>query len=344
MTLPGLLHHEVLNELSRQEMDRLNMAVQDENSKIPQVVRNSIDLQALVAAADKAGFNPLTVVRNGGLAGFGVTEGPRLAKQALFTSSAFTATVMPQTATVEPMLEPEAKPEEQPVPVIENPITAETKKQSWSPQPQRSINDSKVLHDEWSVGGEGSNFWDENGPGGLTTSTERKALQEAATQQAYQRNIVAQPAPSRMFRTPTAPAAAGKFTKGAPATGGGNIHWSGQPYREMGIGFGLTWESLPTWSMGQDIEDEMGEIGSTPFQVAKTAIEVGHNLRRAANWGLPRAASAVNGWVSSGFGGLFAPGWGGLTGPSTPTITYRSPRPGESGHVSRDGGLTWSSQ
>lgn len=44
----------------------------------PQITRYSSDLPRLVAAAESAGFNPLTVLQAGGLSAFGVTEAPKL--------------------------------------------------------------------------------------------------------------------------------------------------------------------------------------------------------------------------------------------------------------------------
>lgn len=78
---------EKANEKSRQEMDAKNMAIQEENSKIPQIFRSEINLSQLVADADKAGLNPLTVIRSGGLAGYAVQHNPQLPKQSLYTSS-----------------------------------------------------------------------------------------------------------------------------------------------------------------------------------------------------------------------------------------------------------------
>lgn len=44
-----------------------------------QTVRNSVDYQAMVREAEAAGFNPLTVLRNGGSAGFAVQTMPAVA-------------------------------------------------------------------------------------------------------------------------------------------------------------------------------------------------------------------------------------------------------------------------
>lgn len=67
---------------ARQRAENAYLAEYDEYRQnvenTPQITRYSSDFPRMVAAAEAAGFNPLTVLRAGGLSAFGVTEAPKL--------------------------------------------------------------------------------------------------------------------------------------------------------------------------------------------------------------------------------------------------------------------------
>lgn len=50
--------------------------------------------------------------------------------------------------------------------------------------------------------------------------------------------------------------------------------------RSFGIGFGLTWNSPQDLATGEEVEDEMGEGGSFPYQIYKVGVEALYNASR----------------------------------------------------------------
>lgn len=71
-------------------------------------------------------------------------------------------------------------------------------------------------------------------------------------------------------------------------------------YRFTDIGMGLTWATPMDMAPAQDLEDEMGDIGSIPFQVTKLGMEVGINAGRVLN----TFDAPITGFVDGVVGGL----------------------------------------
>lgn len=76
----GLVQQGAVNRLERERAERLRLQDEDimEARRTPQITTNSVDMKRLVAEAQEAGFNPLTVLRAGGMAGYMETRHPNL--------------------------------------------------------------------------------------------------------------------------------------------------------------------------------------------------------------------------------------------------------------------------
>lgn len=72
--------------------------------------------------------------------------------------------------------------------------------------------------------------------------------------------------------------------------------YGGTP-RELGIGFGLTWETPDDLSPAQDWEDEVGDFWTVPAMAYNIAISTGHNAGRAGQ-AAHRALSEIGGAAS----------------------------------------------
>lgn len=80
MLVGGAVQQGAVNRLERERAERIALQDADimEARNTPQITTNSVDMKRLVREAEEAGFNPLTVLRAGGMAGYMETRHPNL--------------------------------------------------------------------------------------------------------------------------------------------------------------------------------------------------------------------------------------------------------------------------
>lgn len=236
--------------------------------EVPQKVSYEIDLKKLVASAEAAGFNPLTVLRNGGAAGFMIENHPSL----LVDMGSFSPTT--------PGYGDGGHGEQ---------VDAGGHFGGGGGGSIGGTDSGLDVGDafDWvehvtgdKVGGVGGKTGiGSASKGGTFAVPSHLAPSVVVTDTRQPKTVIGMPASPGVPKT-AGPAAPRVVTAGAPSSKTKPDKAALEGIDVYGIGWGLTWESPNTFADGQEWEDGYGDLGGSAIGAIKLIYDVGWNAER----------------------------------------------------------------
>lgn len=269
-----------------------------------QVISNSIDLMRLVADAEAAGFNPLTVLRNGGAAGYAVQRQP-----AAFGGGSFTSTPEPMNDAAETA-----------APFLQQAMPAPINGQYYTSNDAHLFgrNDNPFNDGSASILDSGGGEWEAESEYNIAIAQARKRVPDVITDAG---RVI--PTRSAMFRPPTYTAPTKVMSNGRGVAAAASPVMPSNTAKDIGEGKqakqayetdklpnvvtrstfhpllpGIDWEETGGVTRGETFETGYSDFGGTILAIPKLLNDIGWNTRRAWDHNMP-TLQEVNSWLAT---------------------------------------------